>query len=280
MNCQYCKSNVSESLVKQGFKFQRCLKCNSLMFDSNIEALYNETYYSFVHETYKLNLVEKLSVLLPLPFIFQSIFGAYLRGGLGPWFGRNRKNAILDYGAGNGRMLRSLSKYLTARKTSPMLFFYDPFATLVHSSRLTLEQLKDGRKFDLILLSHVLEHFDNVESEVLFIHKVLSENGKLVVRVPIVNSFWLGVMGEKWCQLDPPFHKTIPSISGLKTLFLRNNFEIVSVIYDGTDFPWNGLFGKICSRFFVFRMIFRMLQVVFNLFGFSDQVSIVLKKTN
>lgn len=46
------------------------------------------------------------------------------------------------------------------------------------------ELLNDGKKYDLIILNHVLEHFLNIEQELDVISKLLKEDGVLFVAVP------------------------------------------------------------------------------------------------
>ena len=55
-------------------------------------------------------------------------------------------------------------------------------------------------------MSHSLEHFPSPVEALRRIHRVLKEDGLLVVHVPNVHSLEFKLFGRWWFQLDPPRH--------------------------------------------------------------------------
>jgi SAM-dependent methyltransferase len=83
-------------------------------------------------------------------------------------------------------------------------------------------------KFDVVLLSQVLEHIPEPEHAVKLIQKILKKDGVCAVAVPHFGSFVSKFQGTKDMFITPPEHLNFFSIQGLNKLFIRNNFTVIS----------------------------------------------------
>jgi hypothetical protein len=129
-------------------------------------------------------------------------------------------------------------------------------------------------------MSHCLEHSLNPSEEIQRVSVLLDFGGQLVVRIPVWSSFWGEKRIESWIQLDPPFHRHIPSVEGMRQLLNVNGFLISNEIYDGSEFPWVNSFRILekFTRYKVLKYLLRLAQGLLNYAKFSDQVVIIAHK--
>ena len=261
----------------QGYHYLKCGVCGSLEINGDILPNYKDGYYSFNNEKYAPNILEKI-VLNNHAWVGKSIFqifSGFMNKGVGPWLNVNRLDGMwLDYGAGNGAVAKYLSKI---RKKS--CYYYDPFEQYENINH--IRNFRDYQcSFNLITLNHSLEHSFNPNVELLNVNNLLVEGGIVVIRVPLVTRFWVNYLGDRWRQLDPPYHRTLATKDGLSKILKRNNFTVIEEFYDGSDLPWRSLFPSDSwlntSRFA--RLTFRVLQALLNQLGYADQIGIVAKK--
>jgi 2-polyprenyl-3-methyl-5-hydroxy-6-metoxy-1,4-benzoquinol methylase len=78
-----------------------------------------------------------------------------------------------------------------------------PEATVVLG---TIEAVDPQLRFDLIILSHVLEHEMSPTQLLVKCRKLLTLNGKLLISVPNIESLEARVFGRYWRGLDIPRH--------------------------------------------------------------------------
>ena len=109
---------------------------------------------------------------------------------------RNKDSKILDYGCGFGQNLKKLK-----HNNYKNIYGVDIDPTAIQScqnnnlivKKLDLENLKNPYdfKFDVIILSHIIEHIQKskIITTLTFIkNEFLSENGKLLIAVPNAQS--------------------------------------------------------------------------------------------
>lgn len=87
-------------------------------------------------------------------------------------------------------------------------------------------------KFDLVILSQVLEHIENPQEFIAKIRSTLNKSGVLAIAVPNVGSFLVRILKyrETGC-LWVPEHLFYFSKQGLITLFEEKGFEILKQTY-------------------------------------------------
>ena len=84
-------------------------------------------------------------------------------------------------------------------------------------------------RFDIVLLSQVLEHLPNLSEAVTNIWQVLKKGGICIIAVPHYGSTVSKIQGKKDMFITPPEHINYFSIRGLKALFADHKFELAQI---------------------------------------------------
>ena len=124
-----------------------------------------------------------------------------------PWRGEGK---VLDIGCGAGGNLKTLQE----QGWEPHGIEISEIAA-AHARELVTENIHTGtlesapfppRSFDVVLMSHSLEHLPSPVDALKRVHRLLKDDGLLVVSVPNVNSLEFKLFGPWWFHLDPPRH--------------------------------------------------------------------------
>lgn len=168
----------------------------------------------------------------------------------------NKIDNILDYGCGTAQILNYLS--LDGYKNL-YAFDYTRHNSL-NKSIIFLNNHKEisSKKYDLIILNHVLEHVQNPHKLIYFLKSVLKENGMIVGQTPNYKDFTYRIFGKYWGPLHQPYHLNIFS---KKTLYsLCKNLNLKVKIYQA--FMPTGLsmsFENIVKKYFLIKTKGRIL---------------------
>jgi len=82
-------------------------------------------------------------------------------------------------------------------------------------------------RFEVFLMSQVLEHIATLDETLKLIHEILKEGGIAVIAVPHFKSFISILQGKKDMFIIPPVHLNFFSKAGLISLFSRHNFTVL-----------------------------------------------------
>jgi SAM-dependent methyltransferase len=106
-------------------------------------------------------------------------------------------------------------------------------------------------RFDLVTMWHFLEHdYDPIRS-LETAHRILKDDGLLVVEVPRLDSLTFQLFGERWPGLQAPQHTVILDRKQILKWIDRTGFEVVEYL------PW----GAFPSYFYLFAgTIFHLLK--------------------
>jgi SAM-dependent methyltransferase len=144
-----------------------------------------------------------------------------------PWRGQGK---VLDVGCGAGGNLKTLQDQ-----------GWEPYGVeisevaAVHARELTKGSIHTGtlesapfppQSFDLVLMSHSLEHLPSPFDALQRAHRLLKNDGLLVVSVPNVNSLEFKLFGAWWFHLDPPRHLYHFDRNSLSTLTNKAGFQV------------------------------------------------------
>jgi 2-polyprenyl-3-methyl-5-hydroxy-6-metoxy-1,4-benzoquinol methylase len=152
-------------------------------------------------------------------------------------FGSARR-CVLDIGCGNGSLLASL------RDLGHDVVGIDPDPVALEVCRKrqfvvyegSAETLPDHlvrRKFDIVLMSHVLEHTVDPMAALLNARRILADDGFLVVEVPNNRCKGFAQSGIAWPWLDVPRHLTFFTAKSLAAILGRTRFTVAAVQYRG-----------------------------------------------
>ena len=116
---------------------------------------------------------------------------------------------LLEIGCGNGSML----KYMDLLGWQTEGIDFDPTAVeKARSKGLKInlgsldEQKYNENTFDVVILSHVIEHVPNPLALLSEIHRILKPGGIMSLVTPNINSLGRLLFDNSWFALDPPRH--------------------------------------------------------------------------
>ncbi|MEO7307381.1 MAG: class I SAM-dependent methyltransferase [Ferruginibacter sp.] len=243
--------------LREWFNYELCAQCGSMQIATIPENLakYYPTgnYYSF--NTLLKNTSPSYISKAKAKFLIYgqfNIIGALMSIGYKmPDYYQWMKNShtafndrILDVGTGNGTLLTSLHKIGFTN-----LVGIDPFI----DNDLDYGQVKvfkrdlfqEQNTYDLIMMHHSLEHMTRPKEVLQKAHSLLADDGRLLVRIPIMGNYGWQTYGIHYSQLDAPRHIFIPSEKGMVQLAEESGFTILKFEYDTTDFAiWSSKLYK------------------------------------
>jgi SAM-dependent methyltransferase len=147
--------------------------------------------------------------------------------------GINKTNKVLDVGCGSGFFFYPLKTLGYDVRGA------DPFNTeeinykngfIVYNQY--INQITD--KYDFIFLNHSFEHIPEQAQTLSDLKKVLAPHGKIIIRIPLSDSYCFDHYKESWWQLDPPRHLYLHSKKSMNTLCSQKGLKLDQIIYDST----------------------------------------------
>lgn len=135
------------------------------------------------------------------------------------FIGDEEPGTLVDIGCGDGSFLRAMAD--RGWQVSGVDFDAEAVALIRTRYRLDVQVgtaewlVANGRKYDVVTASHVLEHvLDPIE----FLRKcrqLLRPGGRVILRTPNCASFGHRMFGRAWRGLEPPRHLQLFTISSL-----------------------------------------------------------------
>jgi hypothetical protein len=252
--------NISEFMYRTGhtYTYAVCQRCESLYACEELprsEELYPPNYYSLatspevlfptvVHRSLarflsNLTIKQRVRILRVLKLVIPqkqartmtTILFALAKACRSQ---RLKPTSFLDVGTGTGAvpMLLSFSHKITCLGIDPFLEQSDFHAQDFDLRRCELSDVTGT--WDLVLLSHSLEHTEDPAQVLEHARSLTSDCGVVVVRVPTLSSHAYRTYQASWFQLDAPRHRFVPSRKGLDDLVKRSGFEVLDIIDDST----------------------------------------------
>lgn len=146
---------------------------------------------------------------------------------------RNRPGArLLDVGCGSGEFLS------WATRAGWKAFGLDPDPAAVWAARSkglnvfcgTIEAVRADGPFDVVTLSHVLEHVHDPRSLLRGVYELLKPGGIVWVDTPNVGSYGHRFFGAAWRGLEPPRHLVLFNHRSLRRLLTEAGFVVERVV--------------------------------------------------
>lgn len=145
------------------------------------------------------------------------------------FLGRIGPNArLLDVGCGNGSFL------MLAKELGWHVYGCDPDPKAVNVALRTGAEVRIGGievyqdlegKFDVITMSHVIEHVHDPRKVIAIAYKLLKPGGILYIDTPNLNSRGHREFKENWRGLDVPRHLVVLTWKAVETLLVLTGFS-------------------------------------------------------
>lgn len=242
--------------TKDKFNYFCCANCGCVQIieiPQNISDYYSNNYYSLQDVKAKISnpikLFFKKSILRPIllgnSFLLIFIPQEY-KSSLGfnwQWFRKTKvgsSSEILDVGCGSGHTLNHLAGYGFENLTG-----IDPYIKkdihYANGVKVYKKQLGDLEgKYDFIMLHHSFEHMSDPLAALNDINRLLTVEGKVLVRIPIASSYAWKKYKENWVQLDAPRHFFIHTPKSIGILCRKSGLKIIDVTYDSHELQFYG----------------------------------------
>jgi len=143
---------------------------------------------------------------------------------------------LLDIGCGNGEFMEF------AKKIGWKVEGVEPDPVAVDLCRTKGLDVKHGfmdaidddqTSYDVIMMSHVIEHAPNPDFIINKSLEMLRPGGMLWLALPNPNSFGVKLFGVAFCALHPPFHFCLHSQKSLENILNSAGFERVRIMRRG-----------------------------------------------
>lgn len=143
---------------------------------------------------------------------------------------------MLDVGCGGGAFLRRMRKagWIVAgtepdAKAAARLAAQEGFP--IYNSLEELIQAREQR-FDIVVLSHVIEHLPDPIHTLTMLRSLLDTGGRLILTTPNALSLGSRIFGALWRGLEPPRHFNVFSPGSLSQALGRAGFYVERVSTD------------------------------------------------
>lgn len=208
-----------------------------------------------------------IAVILNYLFNFELYFGIPEK--------QKNKASFLDIGCGDGEIVYFLRKFgwksfgfeIGKKKYQRQIYF--------NSNLLRVNFF--NKKFNVIRLSHVLEHLNNPDDYLNKIYKLLKKKGLLYLSLPSSSSLNAKIFSKYWMGYDVPRHQINYNFNNLLNLLNKHGFKLIKYQYNSNMFT-QSLSWFLEDKFNIkisFHFIFYILST---LFYKKDCLSLKLQK--
>ena len=228
-DCPICNHVVNERQPAKHLPlFYRCPHCEGYFHDEGPPPVYEESYFAEVERPSALGRALGKAMEVFLWTRKRSIKGVLC----------NRDGLILDYGCGNGKLVRYLRKNgLNAEGFDPSL----AAVALAQKDGLPVYHALPEKKYDLIMFWHSLEHTDTPLEDLRRVASHLKPDGRLLIAVPNGDSLEALVVGKKWLCYDWPFHRVHFTPRAMKEMLRQIGFIVHSIDYLNPEYSVSSL---------------------------------------
>lgn len=239
MLCPVCLGK--QILIKEkikSYQYYQCQKCDCLFLDPmpSVELLKN--YYQ--RFSYSVGFINEIKVRE----IARQIIKRVLK--LKP-----QSRTLLDIGCGAGFFLEEameqgiqVSGIEPSKKLAKLA--RNRLKIPVYNSELTTEIVrKMSLKFDVILISHLIEHISNPHLFMRLVNQLLNKNGLLVIETQNINSFQYLLEKENYTFYIPPEHLCFYSLKTFRYLLSKYYYKYSRIEYYSSKEHFVGLIKAI-----------------------------------
>lgn len=295
VNCNLCGADDSEIILREhllskgeSFNIVRCRRCGLIYVNprptpEKIADYYSEDYPPF--RTTRSPIVRYIKKMM----IHRE---ARKLKGL-----KREKVGVLEIGCGRGEVLADLRGVGKWELKGVEL---SPYASQIAREKFGLDVITGTifdatfppESFDVVLMKHVLEHVPNPRETLSEIHRILRDNGKLLLWTPNIKSLEAQVWGRHWHGLEIPRHLYHFSPETLTKLLQAAHLKVCKIDFSlvPNDWVWSLREAVVATRLFssvaktmhieniFWLVLFAPLSSILGLFKQSGRIKAVAEK--
>ncbi len=239
VGCNLCGSNLSDTIFQgRDIKYEKIglfnvVKCNrcGLIYtnprpkQSVISSYYPDEYWNMDNEN---GTIESRLKIFAHRFINKISFKMTIPSKPG--------GKILDIGCGDGKGLLKMQEegweaYGVEISDLAAEYVREAYGLNVFTGIVEDAGFED-EFFDVIILSHVVEHLSDPKTTLIEVNRILKKDGTLVISVPNADSFEAKHFKKYWIGWDLPRHFYHFTPNTITTLLNKIGFEVIGIKYD------------------------------------------------
>lgn len=182
-----------------------------------------------------------------IPFIYRKVKEINLKTKFKQVTAGSVINKVLDIGCGTGDFLN------VCKKSGMEIHGIEPDSKARNLAKEILkveilhpdqsEKIPD-ESFDLITMWHVLEHVPDLKKQISELSRIIKKGGKVVIALPVYESYDAEVYKEKWAAWDVPRHLYHFNKAVINKMMLANDFK------PGNVYPmkWDSFYVSMLSE--------------------------------
>lgn len=252
--CKICNNTVGnipytgrEMMFGTGdeFSYFKCPVCGCLQIEEvpdSLDKYYPNNYYSYRQKgtsswgTLRDSLIHSsaqwgIDRILPIHLLSHKYAKYHQYKQL--WLkGVDKKTSILDIGSGKGVLLNMLHVFGYENLTG-----IDPYidgdVSYDNGVRIFKKDIYDlDKQYDFVMLHHAFEHIADPHKSISRLSEIVTDNGRILIRIPVVDGYAWRKYQMDWFQVDAPRHLFLYSVKSMRMLAEEHGLEIESIIYD------------------------------------------------
>lgn len=250
--CPFCESENTKSYLKlkdyflsqEDFEIFECDNCKLLFTsprpDKSVIGKYYKSDEYLSHNEHKKGLV---------PWIYNRVKRVNIRNKYNIACSIRTNPHILDFGCGVGDFLNYAKQKGCEISGCDMSEDARIWASMkLGKSIVTPEEIfaLPHSTFDIITMWHVLEHIDDLRFQTEQLHRLLKDNGRLVIAVPNFQSYDAQYYKDKWAAYDVPRHLNHFHKESLQNIF-AGSFELDNIY----PLKWDAFYISMMSENYI-----------------------------
>jgi len=306
-NCPLCGQLAKHDFIGQDFMFDRskfynyskCQSCKISFQDPIPDLATINSYYPNNYENYDDPKPSRLSFIEKIRLQYHHGYSNLIKNNLLNrclsniiFFDKKIINNIsdgnfLDIGCGNGSRLikmRNLGWNVHGVELNKFAYIKCKKNNLnVQNTSLEKANFKKNY-FDVIYMSHLIEHLHNPTEVIEICDLLLKKGGKLYIHTPNLNALGRVFFGKYWFANEVPRHLILYSHSGIKKLLFNSDLKITytsfkttpKIILNSIDYFFN--LKKPSKRNKIFRFLSKIYIYCAVLFNKGDESFYIIEK--
>lgn len=233
--------------TRDEFTYAKCSVCDCLQIieiPDNLEKYYPPNYYSYRLRKFNVftliaNALFRTSIRIQLEKVFP-VYVLSLKHKKYHQYNKlwlrqvNKASSILDVGCGRGDLLELLHLYGFKNLTG-IDPFIDKDTVCANDVKIYKQDIYEvNEQYDFVMLHHSLEHMPDPHRVFSQLAKMITDDGRILIRIPVVDGYAWRKYQMDWFQVDAPRHLFLYTEKSIRILAETYGLILDSIQYDST----------------------------------------------